>query len=189
MRRKAWLSIAAWLAWSMTGLSAAVSAHAQSGVAVSVQQMEEAVARRFPKRYPVAGLLELTLQAPRLRLLPELNRLATEMDIVAAGAALARSTTGTFDVDFALRYEARDQTIRAHQFHINALRLSGLPPGPAALLDAYAPVLARQILVELVLHQLSPQDLALSDGLGLEPGAITVTARGLVISFVAKSVR
>jgi hypothetical protein len=40
-----------------------------------------------------------------------------------------------------------------------------------------------------VVHRLRPQDLMLSDGLGLEPGSITVTAKGLVIGFVAKQMR
>ena len=36
------------------------------------------------------------------------------------------------------------------------------------------------------MHRLRPQDLMLADGMGLEPGAITVTAKGLVIGFVTK---
>ena len=46
--------------------------------------------------------------------------------------------------------------------------------------------MAEQSLLEVVLHQLRPQDLALADGLGLQPGSITVTEQGLVIGFVAK---
>lgn len=41
-------------------------------------------------------------------------------------------------------------------------------------------------LLEVVLHRLRPQDLALPDGMGLQPGSITVTPEGLTIGFVPK---
>jgi len=37
-----------------------------------------------------------------------------------------------------------------------------------------------------VLHTLRPQDLALADTMGLQPGSITVTDKGLVVGFVNK---
>lgn len=189
MKRRLLLTLAIWTALGGAGLLALPDAHAQPSYTVSSEQLQEAVAQRFPRRYAMGGLLDLTLQAPRLRLLPEQNRLGTEIVVDAAGPALSRSSTGTFDVDFALRYEASDQSIRAHQLRVNSLRLSGLPPGPAALLEAYAPALANQTLLEVVVHKLRPQDLMLADGLGLEPGTITVTAKGLLIGFVTKQPR
>ncbi|MDP2819272.1 MAG: DUF1439 domain-containing protein [Polaromonas sp.] len=181
MKRRQWL-----LSLPTALVLAAASVHAQPSYTVTSAQLQQAVAEKFPMRYPVGGLLELTLQPPRLRLLPEQNRLGTVMVVDAAGPALSRSGTGNFDVDFALRYEASDQSIRAHKLKVNTLSLSGLPPGPAALLQAYGPSLAEQSLLEVVLHKLQPKDLMLADGLGMEPGAITVTARGLVIGFVPK---
>ena len=181
MKRRQWLmSLPAALTL------AALSAQAQPSYSVSSAQLQQAVAEKFPMAYPLGGWLTLTLQAPSLRLLPEQNRLGTRMVVDAAGPALSRSSTGNFDLDFALRYESSDQSIRAHQLKVNSLSLSGLPPGPAALLQAYGPALAEQALLEVVLHQLKPQDLMLVDGLGLEPGAITVTDKGLVIGFVSK---
>jgi hypothetical protein len=41
----------------------------------------------------------------------------------------------------------------------------------------------------VVLHQLRPQDLAVADGLGMQPGSITVTDSGLVIGFEAKPLK
>lgn len=186
MKRRLLLTVATWLALGGAACSAAPGAHGQPSYKVSAEQLQQAVAQRFPMQYPVGGLLDLKVQAPRLRLLPELNRLGAEMVVDAAGPALRNSYTGSFDVDFALRYEASDQSIRAHQLRVNSLRLSGLPPGPSALIEAYGPSLAEQTLQEVVVHRLRPQDLALADGLGLQPGSITVTAEGLVIGFVTK---
>jgi len=189
MKRRLLLTVASWLALGGAACSAMPDGRGQPSYKVSAEQLQQAVARRFPRRYPVGGLFDLSVQAPRLRLLPELNRLGTEMLVEAAGPALGRSYTGAFDLDFGLRYEASDQTIRAYQLRVNSLRFPDLPPGPSELLSAYGPALAEQTLREVVLHQLRPQDLALSDGLGLQPGSITVTPQGLVIGFVAKQPR
>ena len=189
MKRRLLLTLATGLALGGAACSALPGGRGQPSYKVSIEQLQQAVSRRFPLRYPVAGLLDLNLQAPRLRLLPELNRLGTEMVVEAAGQALRRSYTGAFDLDFALRYEASDQTVRAHQLRINSLRFSGLPQGASEILHAYGSALAEQSLGEVVLHQLRPQDLALADTMGLQPGSITVTGQGLVIGFVAKQPR
>ena len=189
MKRKLLMSWLGGMALSVAGLLTLPQAHAQPSYTVSLQQMQDAVSQRFPMRYPVGGLLDLNLQAPSLRLLPDQNRLGAAMVVDAAGPALASSTTGYFDLDFALRYEASDQSIRAHQLRVNLLRLSGLPPGPSALLQAYGPSLANQTLQDVVVYRLRPQDLTLADGLGLEPSTITVTTNGLRIGFIAKPQR
>ena len=185
MKRRLLLTMAGALALG----SAARASLAPGGYAVSIDQMRRAAAQRFPLRYPIGGLMDLDLQAPVLRLLPALNRLGTAMVVQASGLALGRSYTGAFDLDFGLRYEASDRTVRAHQMRVNSLRFADLPPGPSALLQAYGPALAKQTLREVVLHRLRPQDLALPDSLGLQPDSITVTPQGLLIGFVAKPLR
>ena len=185
-RRECLARLAHGLAGAGILVASGPGAYAQPGYTVSAEVLQQTVAQRFPMRYPVEGLLNLDLQAPRLRLLPAQNRLAATMAVQAAGPALRRSYAGSFDVDFALRYEASDKSIRAHQLHFNSLRLAGLAPGPSALIEAYGNSLAQQALFEVVVHRLRPQDLALADTMGLEPGALTVTDRGLVIGFVNK---
>jgi hypothetical protein len=153
---------------------------------VSTAVLQSSVAQRFPIRYPVQGLLNLDLQPPTLSLLPAQNRLRAAMVVDAAGPALNRSHRGTFDLDFALRYEASDRTLRAHQLRIDRLRFPSLQPGVVELLNTYAPALAEQSLREVVLHRLQPQDLRMADAMGMQPGTITVTDAGLVIGFVLK---
>ena len=162
-------------------------ATAQPHTTVSLQQMQTALAQRFPLRFPVPGLLNLDVQLPRLQLLPQQNRLAAEMDVQAAGPALQRSHQGSFAVDFALRYEASDRTLRAHRLRLQRLQFPTLQPGVVAMLNSYAPALAERSLLEVVLYQLQAKDLALADTMGLQPGGIDVTDAGLVIGFVSRS--
>ena len=186
MKRRLLLKVSTQLAMGGAVYFALGNAHAQPSYKVSAEQLQQAVAKRFPRKYPVGGLLELSLLTPQLRMLPEQNRLGVETVVEGAGPALKRSYSGVFNMDFALRYEASDLTVRASQLRVNALRFDDLPPGPSALLAAYGPSLAEQSLQNVVLHQLKAQDLAMADGMGLQPGSITVTAGGLVIGFVNK---
>jgi hypothetical protein len=170
-----------WLpGWAQT------QAQPQPRYTVSASQLQQMVAQRFPLRYPVAGLLNMDVQAPALRLLPALNRLSADMAVVAAGPALDRNYKGALEVDFALRYEASDRTVRAHKLRFRRLRMPDLLPAAQDLLDEYGPAMAEQALQEVVLHQLRPQDLAMADNLGLQPGSITVTDSGLVMGFEVK---
>jgi hypothetical protein len=121
-----------WLLGAALGLALAGSGCTPSGprsVTLSLDQMQEKLATRFPRRYPVAGLAELNLQTPRLSLRPERNRLNAVMAVEASGPALRRTYSGSMDVDFALRFEPSDQTVRATELEVLALQLRR-PAGP-----------------------------------------------------------
>jgi len=181
----AWIPLVTWI--GTAGAQAPETAPAappRLNVPLDVLQSE--VGKRFPLRYPVAGLVNLDLAVPQLGLLPASNRLRAEMAVNAAGPILQRSQPGTFTVDFALRYEPSDRTLRAHQLKVYRMRFPGLPADAAELLNTYAPALAEQSLREVVLYQLNPQETAMADLLGLRPGRITVTAQGLAVELVTK---
>jgi hypothetical protein len=155
-------------------------------ITLSLDQMQEKLGQRFPRRYPLAGLIELNLQVPRLRLLPEQNRINAVVTLEASGAALRRVYNGSLDVDFALRFDPADQTVRATDLQVHALQIDGLPPQASQLLGSLGSQLVQQALREVVLHQLQPRDLAAVDRLGLQPGRMTVTPQGLVIELVPR---
>ena len=186
MQRRRLLVASTRLALGGTAFLALFGAQAQPSYTVNKAQLQEAIAKRFPLRKRAQGIMDLTVQAPRLRMMPEQNRLGAVMAVEAGGQALRRAYPGTFDLDVALRYEASDMTIRAHELRVNALQFEGLPPEASMLLASYGPQLAEQALQGAVLHTLTQQDLALPDSMGVQPGSITVTARGLVIGFVNK---
>ena len=172
------------------GLGAALAplrlAVGQPRYTVSAQQLQQAVSKRFPLRYAVRGLLQFSVREPELRLLPEVNRVATLMAIEVEGPALARASNGEFAVDFALRYEPSDQSIRARGLRVLSLRVAGLQAPYPALLDAVRDVLAQQAFGEIVLHRLGQKELGLADTMGLEPDTITVVPEGLAITFASR---
>ena len=159
---------------------------AQPRFTVTKDQLQQVVAKRFPMRYPIAGLLDLAVQAPEIQLLPEKNRLTATMQVEASGAALNRKQAGTFEVEFALRYEVSDRTLRATALRFKRLDFPSLRAEASQMLNLYGQALSEKALLEVALHQLKPQDLAMADALGMQPGSITVTEQGLVFDFVAK---
>jgi len=159
---------------------------AQPRFVVSKEQLQQVVGKRFPLRYPVVGLLNLEVQAPEIRLLPEQNRLNATMAVEASGVALNRKQTGTFEVEFALRYEVSDRTLRATALRFKRFSFPGLQPMASDMLNLYGQTLSEKALLELVLHTIKPQDLGMADGLGMQPGSITVTEKGLIVEFVNK---
>jgi hypothetical protein len=156
------------------------------GHRVSLDSLQKAVGRRFPRRYPVGGWLDLDLLAPALQLLPAQNRVGAQLEVQAAGPALNRRHSGTLALDFALRFEASDRSLRAHQLQLGRMQFPSLQPGVVGLLNNFGPALVAQALNEVVLHTFSAQDLALPERMGLQPGPITVTAEGLVVALVPR---
>ncbi len=172
------------------GCAHSPSAMAQGGYTISAAQIQEAVARKFPRGYGLSGLAHLELTNPRIGLKPAQNQLNAVLTVTASGPLLQdQSYNGELDVDFSLRYEPSDRTLRATQLHFNGLRMQGLTPAAEQMLQQYGTTLARRSLQEVVLHQLSEKDLALTDGMGLEPGQFTVTSKGLVVQLQPKTLR
>ena len=185
MNRRSWLMVAtASVALIATGCS---GKSVPSSVSVSSAKLQEMVAKRFPKQFPVAGLLQLSLTSPTLAMLPERNALNALIPVELGGKVLKEVYSGTLNVDFALRYEPTDRTLRAHQIKVNSLEMNGLAPAMSDMLATYTNALAEQALGQVVLYQLQDKDLALVDALAMEPGAITVTPQGLTIALVQKA--
>jgi hypothetical protein len=187
MKRRLLFSAAAFLALQLTGCSMAPAHAALPNYKISLAQLQRVMAQRFPRRYPVHGVINLDIDVPRLRLLPAVNRIGAQVGIRASGPLLGRPGNGSIDLDFGLRYEPSDRTIRAWEIEVNRVDVEGLHPDAAQLLDAYVRASASESLLEVVVHQLRPKDLALADTMGLAPGEITVTEDGLVVGFVSKA--
>lgn len=151
---------------------------------VSARELHRALSARFPVRLEVGGLLGVQVSAPALLLAPQRNRLGATLLAQASGLAGA-APPGEIDLVFALRYEARDRSLRAVDSELLALRWPGLPEEfTRALRDAW-PELARPALGEIVLHQFSQQELALPETMGLQPASFQVVQDGLVVGFAA----
>lgn len=149
---------------------------------ISAGELHTALSARFPLRFGLPGWLEVRASAPGLLLLPARNLLGATLQARVIGRQQALPT-GEVDLVMALRYEPSDQTLRGHRPEILDLRWPGLPAETRQALTALLPVMASELLGELVLHQFTARELALADTMGFAPDQLTVVDDGLLIVF------
>lgn len=151
-------------------------------VVLGEPEIERWLTRRFPQDRRVMELVDVTLSRPRVRLLPERNRLATEIEVRAADRLFGRATTGLLALDYALRFEPSDGSVRLTQVNVQQLRLDALSPSVPMPVQRLAGILAEKLLDDAAIWSLKPDELRTFRAGGAPATAVTVTARGVEIT-------
>ena len=152
---------------------------------ISAAQLYEALSSHFPVRFGLPGVLEVEVSAPRLHLLPARNKIGAGLRADWSDARGRPLPAGDLDLVFALRYEPADQSVRGHDPEIVDLRWPGMPPETREVLRGLLPEMTRN-MGEIVLHRLTPRELALADTMGFQPQDFRVEEDGVVILFGPK---
>lgn len=152
----------------------------------SLEQLQAAVAKQFPRQQQLAGVVELQLQPPQLRLLPAEQRIAADVPLQAGGPLLRRTYPGTLALDFALGYDAATHSLVAQAPRLQALRIEGAPERVGALLERAAAPLVAQIFDGAPLYRLRAQDVQRLDAAGLTLAGVEVQADGLRVRFAPR---
>ena len=149
---------------------------------LSQAQLQQALERQFPINSRQLELLDVHVDTPRVTLLPESNRLATALQVTTTERITRRAFKGAIAFNYALRYEPSDRSIRLDQVRVDSLQIDGAPPALRSAIANWGALIAERALNDQVIHTLREQDLKSAAGLGLQPGAITVTPRGLSLA-------
>ena len=120
-------------------------------------------------------------------MVPERNAINAQIPAELSGKVLKEKYSGLLNVDFSLRYEPTDRTLRAYQIKVNSLSMDGLAPALSDMLATYSTALAEQAMGQVVLYQLQDKELALVEAMAMEPGTITVTPQGLTVQLLQKT--
>jgi hypothetical protein len=145
-------------------------------------ELARLLAQNFPVERRALEILELRLEAPRVTLLPQSNRLATEFELQALERLSARRYLGRLAMEYGLRYDESAQAVRLADVRVQRLQFDGAPAQLQPLLDRLGGLLAEQLLHDAVIYRFTPQDLERAGRRGYRPGAVTVTARGVEIT-------
>ena len=165
---------------------AAISPPGPKTYTISEAQLLELIAQKFPVNERVAELLDLQVLTPRIKLLPQSNRIATELDLSLSERFLRSSFKGSLAMDYGLRFEPSDNSVRLTDVKVSSLQFSGVPVIYQPIANGLAPLLAERLLKDFTLHKLSAADMAAAAGWGYAPGGFQVTPQGLSISLVPK---
>lgn len=161
----------------------AVQLLTQRRLSLSREQLQTALSQRFPMEQRVAEVLDVRLSAPKLSLLPTAGRLATELQLDITERLLKTTHPASLALDFGLRFEPTDRSVRMHSVRVQQLVFTRLAPAYQTLMNRYAPRLAERALDGQQLHQISEADWNTLHMLGLQPGEFKVTSQGLSLDF------
>jgi hypothetical protein len=149
-------------------------------VEVSEARLLALMSRSFPRSQRYLDLFDVTLNAPRVRLIPAQNRIGTELAYSLGSSVLSeRQMKGTLGLSYGLRFEPSDATVRLAGVKVERFDLDGLPRAYASRAGQLGALLAQNLFQDLVVHRLDAAEVRRLEGRGLRPGALSVVPGGL----------
>jgi hypothetical protein len=145
------------------------------------------LSRQFPQERRVLEVIDVQLANPQLMLLPESNRLSTAFDVTADDRLFGGHAAAHVKLDYALRYEPKDRTLRLQDVRVEELTLApGAAPmrGQAQRLGVLA---AEHVLENLAIYKMRPDQADRMDQFGVEPKSIKVTSQGVEVAVGPKA--
>jgi len=180
-RRRAWALLLTAVLWGMAGCADLTGPRTLTLTEADLARLLE---KRFPADRRVMEVIDFRVERPQVRLLPEVNRIATEFAVTAADKLFGRSFTGRLALESALRYEESSHEVRLTQVRVNRLQFDGMPPPMQNTVNRLGGLLAEQLLNDVAIYTFKQGDLDRALQRGVQPGAVTVTSRGVEITLV-----
>lgn len=152
-------------------------------LSLSQADLQARIERYFPHQRRVFELIDVSVARPTVRLLPERNRIATDLDLSATERLSGRTARGRLTLDYALRYEPSDGSVRMSQVHVQDASLD-LGSGPLSPSNArIGALLAERVLDDFTIYRADPRRLEQLQQAGITTAEIVVTARGVEVTF------
>lgn len=187
--------LAAALLMSTLAVSCSVLDSTRS-LTLSEADLQRRVEMAFPIDRRLLDVLDVMVSAPRLRLIPDRNRVATELNISTRDRLFGGRWQGRIALESALRYEASDQSLRLSQVRVQQFSVDGVTgsgvggsgSGGGSMARAQAErlgsVLVERVLEGFSLYRLPPGKAATLQRAGVMPGEVVINARGVEITLV-----
>jgi len=156
-------------------------------VEISESQLALLLARQFPMQRKVLEVIDLSITNPQIRLLPESNRLATELDVSALDRLFGSSAQAHVSLEYGLRFQPADHTIRMTQVRVRDLSLSSGSSTLHGSAQRLGGLVAENALDNLVLYRMKPAQADEMDRLDLVAAAIVVTPQGIRMTVSPRS--
>jgi hypothetical protein len=154
-------------------------------VVLGEAELQAQLARRFPLQRSLLDTFELQLSDPRLRIDGAAGRLGTELALQASDRRNGRTLQGRLALDYGLRWEPSDGSIRLVQPRIDSLQItpeSGMSPRRTEMLQRMGATLVERLLDDLVLYRVPGPRLQAWRSAGFQPGGLQVTPDGVEIT-------
>jgi hypothetical protein len=152
-------------------------------------ELAERIRRRFPVERSLLAFVDLTLADPRVTLLPQDNRIAAAVALRVVERQGARRLDGSLALDFGLRLEAADGTLRLDRPRVREVELQRQATSPLrrALTDQLlrdAASVAERLLDGFVVYTVPAQRLQALRSAGYQPGELRVVPGAVELTLV-----
>lgn len=175
------------LAASAIFLSACAALGGAKTITFSDADLTRMLETHAPFQRRLLDVLDVRINHPSVRLLPESNRLSTDLDVWTTERISGKTYSGHIAVDYALRYDEALQAIRMTQVRVNKLQIDNLPSPEKTGLNRLGSLIAEQLLDGAVLYRFKSSDFKNAEGRGYKPSAVTVTSRGVEVTLATIS--
>ena len=168
---------------ALCALLLAACAGVPRSITLSEAELQAQLAKRFPVQRSLLDSVDLQLSDPVLRLDAAANRLATELTLLGSERRSGRSLQGRLALDYGLRWEPSDGSVRLVQPRVRSLQFgdAALSSRRAEMLQQMGVALAERLLDDLVLYRVPEARLQALRSAGYRPGTLQVTPAGLEI--------
>ena len=170
-----WAAVLALMAL-LSGCAGLIGTH---DVDISESQLTLLLARQFPMERKVLEVIDLDITNPQLTLIPQGNRVGTQLDVAAVDRLFGNTATAHIKLDYGLRFQLSDHTIRMTQVRVRELTLASGSSNLHGAAQRIGGLVAEGALENLVLYRMKPAQADEMDRLDLVASPITVTPQGL----------
>lgn len=151
------------------------------------EELVSKLGERFPATTRLMGVLDVQALRADLTLLPERDQVAMTVPLRTRERLSGQTYNGVLRLNFGLRYEPQDATIRLAAVQVEDVKLEGLPAAAQRSLGRVGAWVAEETLQDYPIHRFKPEDLRKADRLGYEVERVRVTATGLAIQLRPRS--
>ncbi len=189
--RRRWLGLAcaaiagACLSWSLSACASTTFPFIPDQYTFSREQVQAAVARKFPYRHTVSQLFEVALTNPVVGFDPGANRVTVHVDAHIESPFLQQPVDGAFVLTSQLQYDAPSHAIVLRSPSLDHVDVSGQARAYQQQIEAAGALAAAQWLDGYPIYTFKPEQLQFA-GANFEPGTITILTNGIRVQIVEK---
>jgi hypothetical protein len=151
----------------------------------SQQQIQDAVARKFPIQRTASQIFDVVLSNPVVGMSPDRNRVTVHVDARLATPFMPNPVNGAFTLSTQLGYDATSRSVILVSPSVDDSQFTGDAAQYNQQIAAAGAMLAAQLLDRYPIHTFKPEELQFA-GVSYEPGTITVLTNGIRVQIVEK---
>ena len=151
----------------------------------STQQVQSAVARKFPLQRTASQIFDVLLSNPVVGMAADRNRVTVHVDARFASPFMPNPVNGAFTLSTQLSYDAPSRSVILVSPTVDDAQFNGDAAQYNQQIASVGAQLAAQLLDRYPIYTFKPEELQFA-GVSYEPGTITVLTNGIRVQIVQK---